>query len=251
MTRVFSLLLASFLATSLQAQSEDITVDELINNYLEAIGGAENWQKIESMTFAGMTQLQGVYMPATVYYMRPKSFKMVVDVMGKTYIDCTHGDEGWTVNPFMGSPAPQRKSRQDLEMEVNREFENPFIRYKEKGYEAELLGEAQVEGMATYQVKLTKEDGREYFYFFDKTYFLPVMMRTFIRQGEMEGMPVEVYFSDYEEVGDIVLAYSIEQRLNGQVFMQITADSIILNDPAITPGMFAFPVEEKEGQTKE
>ncbi len=245
------MLLASFLAVYLQAQSRDITVDELINNYLEAIGGVENWQKIESMTFAGMTQLQGVYMPATVYYMRPKSFKMVVDVMGKTYIDCTHGDEGWTVNPFMGSAAPQRKSPQDLEMEVNREFENPFIHYKQKGYEVELLGEALVEGMETYQVKLTKEDGREYFYFFDETYFLPVMMRTFIRQGEMEGMPIEVYFSDYEEVGEVVLAYSIEQRLNGQVFMQITADSIILNDPDIRPEMFAFPKDAGADKEKE
>ena len=258
MTRVFSFLFVSLLAISLQAQTletttetpeakeaVDITVDELINNYLEAIGGVENWQKIESMTFAGMTHQQGMDMPTTVYSMRPKSTKVVVDIMDKVYVDCTNGDEGWTINPFMGSPDPQRKSKEELEQGTDQEFENPFINYKDKGYEVELLGEEEVEGMPTYKVKLTKDNGKEYFYFFDEEYFVPVMMRAFIQEGEMEGMPIEVYFSDYEEVDDVVMAYSIEQRLNGQVFMQLTADSIILNDPNIKPEMFAFPGEEE------
>ncbi|HHJ50306.1 MAG TPA: hypothetical protein ENJ88_05295, partial [Phaeodactylibacter sp.] len=128
MTRVFSFLLASLLAISLQAQSPDasaettapdsakavaISVEELINNYLEAIGGVENWQKIESMTFAGMAHQGGMDMPTTVYSMRPKSTKIVVDIMDKVYVDCTNGDEGWTINPFMGSPDPQRKSKEE------------------------------------------------------------------------------------------------------------------------------------------
>ncbi len=255
MTKVFSFFLMFFLAASMQAQDAEasqqqksdlgITADEIIAHYLENIGGVDNWQKIESITFAGTTLQGEMALPTTVYSMRPNYTKVVVDIMGKTYVDCTHGDEGWSINPFMGSPKPQKKSKEEIEQGMDEEFENPFINYAEKGYEVVLEGEEEIEGTPTYKVKLTKEDGKEMFYFFNQEYFVPLMLRTYVQEGEMEGMPVEVYFSDYEEVGDVVIAHSIEQRFNGQVVMQMTADNVILNDPNITVEIFAFPGEEE------
>jgi len=104
----------------------------------------------------------------------------------------------------------------------------------------------EIEGTPTYKVKLRKKDGKESFWFFDQKYFVPVMLRTYVEQGEMEGMPVEMYFSDYEEVGDVVVAHSIERRFMGEVVLQMTADHVVLNDPQITVKLFAFPGEEKE-----
>ncbi len=225
-------------------KSADIAVEEIIAHYLENIGGEEAWTEVESMTFAGTTQQGGMSFPTTVYSMRPARNKIVADAMGKQFIDCTDGDEGWFFNPFMGMEKPQKKSAEQMEMS-DEEFENPFIHYKEKGSEVELMGVEEVDGTPTYKVRLKKVNGKEYFYFFDTEYFVPVMMKVFISSGENEGQSIEIYFSDYEEVGELVIPHSIEQRLNGVSFLQMTADTIILNDPTITAELFAFP-EDKE-----
>ncbi len=241
---------ALFAFVSLRAQPEgelpsEITVEEIIATYLENIGGAENWLRVKSVTFAGTALQGGMPFPTTVYSMYPDKSKVVADAMEKQYIECTNGDEGWVLNPFAGMTEPQKKTEQQMEM-ADAEFENPFINYREKGSVVELMGVEEIEGIPAYKVKLKKANGKEYFYFFDMKYFVPIMMRTYITSGDKEGATVDIYFSDYEEVEGLVIAHSIEQRFNGQVFLQMTADTIILNDPAVTAEMFEFPGKDKK-----
>ncbi len=224
-------------------KKSDLTAEEIVARYLENIGGEDHWLKIQSITFVGSIQQGEMNFVATIYYMPPHRNKIVADAMGKSFIDCTDGDQAWFFNPFMGMEKPQRKSRQQMKMAYN-EFENPFIRYKEKGSKVELLGVQEVRGTLTYEVRLEEADGQEYFYFFDTEYLVPIMMKTFVDLEEPGEQSMETYFSDYEEVGAVVIPHTIEHRLNDLTFMQMTADTIILNDPAVTAELFAFPEEK-------
>ncbi|MEO1712004.1 MAG: outer membrane lipoprotein-sorting protein, partial [Bacteroidota bacterium] len=77
--------------------------------------------------------------------------------------------------------------------------------------------------------KMVKADGEEMYHFFDTELYIPVMTRTFAKMGPMKGQAIETYVSDYDEVDGLIVPFSIEQKLGGQTFMQMTAESVKFN----------------------
>ena len=55
---VYSLLLVAFMSSSFTGTSQ--TADEVIDKYVAAIGGKENWKKINSIRMEGNVEVQGL-----------------------------------------------------------------------------------------------------------------------------------------------------------------------------------------------
>ena len=223
----------------LQAQS----VDDILKEYY-ANTGADNWEKYTSMRFQGKSVTQGMELETTVISMRPNLQKVEVNIMDKRFVEAYDGEVAWMINPFMGSMDPQKKTEEESVEAAQNMFEDELINYEEKGHTITLEGTEEVDGAETFKLKLVKENGDEVYYFLDSEYFVPVMMRSYAKTGQMKGQPVEVYFSDYEEVEDVMIARSIEQKMNGQTLMQMTAENIELNPEDVKKEDFAFPGKE-------
>jgi hypothetical protein len=56
----------------------------------------------------------------------------------------------------------------------------------------------------------------------------------------MKGQEVKTYLSDYQEVGGLMFAFSMEQKVNGQTAFKATMEKITLND-INDDTIFAFP----------
>ncbi|MCD6178985.1 MAG: hypothetical protein J7K39_03690 [Bacteroidales bacterium] len=244
---LFLALIVSF-STQLNAQ----TADEIIANYFENTGGIDAWNSIDGMKMTAKMNQQGMEIPIEIIRLKSGKQMTIINFQGKVMKQGVfNGEILWGMN-FMTQKAEKmdQETTDNMKRQV-KDFPDPFLNYKEKGYSVELLGKEEVDGTETFKLKLTKTpviiDGKEEenisYYFFDTENFVPIVVQTEIKAGPMKGQMSESKLSDYQEVGDIYLPFSMTQGLKGQPGSTIAFDSIELN-PEIDDADFEFPEEE-------
>jgi outer membrane lipoprotein-sorting protein len=244
LSQFFSILMFSFLTVT-ATQAQDVSLDNILKNYFENIGGEDAWKKIESMTITGKTSTQGMTMPITIQSKAPAYFKMEMDFQGKKFIQAYDGETAWMLNPFMGGSEPTKMDKEQSKEMSKQKFQDEFIDYEGKGHQVELAGTEEVDGAETYKVKMTKKGGDVVFYFFETENFVPIMIRSLMDSGPMKGQAVETFMSDYQEVDGLMVAFTTEQKMGGNTVFSMTAEQIMFNDEDLKAEMFAFPGEEK------
>ena len=245
LTKLFSIFLLTFLTVSV-AQAQDASLDDILKNYFENIGGEEEWKKIKSMSLTGTSSAQGMSMPITIQTMEPAYFKMEMDFQGKKFIQAYDGETAWMLNPFMGGTEPQKMDEEQSKQMKKQKFQDEFIDYAKKGHKVELVGTEEIDGSDAYKVRMTKKDGDVVFYFFDMENFVPIMVRSFVDSGPMKGQNAEMYMSDYQEVDGLMVAHTTEQKVGGQTAFSFTADKIEFNSKDVDAALFAFPAKEEK-----
>ena len=108
-----------------------------------------------------------------------------------------------------------------------------------------LEDEETLDGIGCYKVKLIMNKNNEadditQYYYLDKEYFLPVMVKTW-----NNNMEINTYMSDYQKVGEgLVMAFKLEIRVAGQPGQTISIDSVDVN-VKMDDELFRFPVTEQ------
>jgi outer membrane lipoprotein-sorting protein len=237
MKKVLSILFISVLSLG-SAVAQD--VDEILKNYFETIGGKDNWEKMESMVLTGKLTMRDMELPITVYSQRPNLQCMEISAMGKTVIEAYDGTSAWTINPFQGGEAAQKGTQEQSDAAAKELFENDFINYKEKGSTVKLTGTQNIEGTDCYMVLLTEKNGDESIYFFDQENYVPIMIESAITYGPMKGKLEQEFYSDYMEVGDVIVAHFRESKVDGNTEMKMVFESFEFN-VAIDKSKYEMP----------
>jgi len=240
LTNLFGIFLLS-LFTITAAQAQDASLDDILSNYFENIGGEEEWKKIKSMEMSGKSAAQGMEFPVTLKTMEPTYFKMEINFQGKQMIQAFDGEVAWGINPFMGGDEPQKGDEEQTKQMKKQKFQDEFIDYKGKGHEVELVGTEEVEGTETYKIKMKKKEGDVVFYYFDTENFVPIMQKSFMDSGPMKGQTSETYMSDYQEVDGLMIPFTVEQKVAGNAVFSFTAEEVKLNPEGLDASAFAFP----------
>ncbi len=224
------------------------TADEIIENYFKATGGKDKWATLKSVKTSGKVKTQGMEFPITIMNKLPNNQKMVFSFQGKEFVQTAfNGSEAWSTNQM--TMKPEKMEAEDSEiMKQEIDFPDAFWNYKEKGYAIALEGEETIEGTVCHKIKLTKKpvkvSGKEEenfsYYFFDKENGVPVMTRSVGKKGQMKGIAVESFMSDYQEVNGIFFAFTMTQKMNGQAIATIAVEKVEIN-AAIDDKEFAFP----------
>ena len=254
MKKLNYLLLTAFallISTSFNAQ----TVDEIIENYIENTGGAENWQKVKSIKMNMSVNQMGMDIPIEQYSSAERTYTKYSlqgqDIMQGVF----DGETLWSTN-FMSMKA-EKSNQDDIENVKNAlsEFPDPFLNYKEKGYIAELMGAETLEGSDVFKVKLTKKpnlvDGEEVpnvtIYYFDAENFVPIMTHQEMTEGPAKGTIMEAKMSDYQEVEGLYMPFSMTQGIKDQPGQALIIKSIEINT-VVDDSNFKFPetVSEEE-----
>ncbi|WP_367388080.1 outer membrane lipoprotein carrier protein LolA [Lewinella sp. LCG006] len=235
-----ALSLGFFMGNAQNKAVEDITADEIIATYLENIGGKDNWKALTAMRMEGKMAQMGMEFPGVVMQVPPNKQRIEVNIQGQQMIQAYDGETAWWINPFMGGADAQPMPAEMASEFTKEKFEDDFIDYAEKGHTVELLGEAEVDGVMTYEVKLTKKDGSEEFHYFDPEYMVPIMQKTILSEGQMKGQAVENYLSDYQEFEGLMIPTYIESKLGGATQFSMTVTKVELN-PELDETLFAYP----------
>jgi hypothetical protein len=240
------------IAVSLSTNHYAQTAEEIINNYFENTGGVDAWSKVEGLKMTAKINQQGMEIPIEIVQLKSGKQMVKITFQGKIIKQGVYDGESFWSHNFMTQKAEKMdaESTANAKLELN-DFPDPFLNWKEKGYTVELMGKEDLDGTETFKIKLVTEpvtnDGLEedriIYYFFDTENFVPLARHEEIKSGQGKGMTSEITWSDYQEVGDLFMPYSMTQGVKGQPGQPITMDIIELN-PVVDDSEFIFPKEE-------
>lgn len=222
------LLLLVLAAGAVQAEP---TLDEILDQNIEARGGYEAWKSIDSAHMTGrMLMGGGIEAPFRLWFKRPDKVRMEFDVQGMTGVQAFDGETGWYVMPFMGKTEPEAMADDQLkDIKEMADFDGILVDWEEKGHSVELVGTEDVEGTPTYRLDVTKANGDENTIFLDQEYFLEIKTTA---KTERQGNEVIVHttIGDYKEVGDVIMPHSMEMQFEGlPMTQQLTIENVELN----------------------
>ena len=171
------------------------TAKEIIDRNIESSGGLTQWKLLNTVQIQGRVTL-GVndsYL-MKIYQQRPNLTKTAILLAGKeTPVEGFDGKNGYAMN------YAQNKLTQYNDY-VPENFDNDFIDYESKGFEAELLGKEKIGEQVYFKVELTKNVNKTIYYFDVKYYSL----YREIKKDET------LTYSDYRKVGNLLMPYRIE-----------------------------------------
>lgn len=242
-------LLAAIMICFSGAFAQDVTVEEIIENYLENTGGVDNWRALKSVKMSAKLSQQGIEIPLEVVTMSDGRTYTKFNFQGTDFYQNVYdGETLWGVN-FQSLKAEKSDAEATANFALNaNDFPDSFLDYKKKGYTAELLGTETIDGAETYKVKLTKEpltiDGKEVedvtFYYFDTEAFVPIAQDSEVKQGPQAGVIQRITQSDFDEVEGLYFPFSITQGVKDGPSQPISISSIEVNID-VDESLFDFP----------
>jgi tetratricopeptide (TPR) repeat protein len=171
-TRAFDIRDARMLAGFLTKNKSTIAknADEVIDRYIEAIGGKENLMKIKTIKIT-LTGLDSVNQEAAIlrYYKFPYYYRQTVASSGISTV--TDGNKVWrvTAKEWQETPRSNFKYAPDIY--------GDFIDYKKKGISYKLMGIEALDSQVMYRLLKTYKDGQSREYYFSAETGLFVMER--------------------------------------------------------------------------
>lgn len=203
------------------------TADEVITKHIEAIGGKENWKKINNMRQEATLSVQGMDIPVVITAINNKATKQEYTVMGMTGYSIVTTDSGWNFNPMQGQTKPEPITQDELKYGKDQlDIQGDFIDYKTKGHNVQLMDKEDVEGVECLKIKLTRKSGNESVFFLDpKSYYIiRTSSKIFANGQEVESV---VNLSNYQKLPEgIVIPHTIE---NSAIPAPITLTKVIIN----------------------
>ena len=171
------------------------TAKEIIEKNIELSGGLTNWKLLNSVLLQGKVILgiKDEY-PIKIYQQRPNLTKTVITIGGKdTAIEGYDGNKGYAMNYAANK-------LQEYKEYVPESFDNDFIDWENKGFEAKYLGKEKVGEIYCHKVELTKNVNKNYYYFDTKSF----MLLKEIKKDET------LTYSDYKKVGNLMMPFRLE-----------------------------------------
>jgi hypothetical protein len=171
------------------------TAKEIIDKNIELSGGLTSWKLLNSVLLQGKVILgiKDEY-PIKIYQQRPNFTKTVLTISGKeTAIEGYDGSKGYAMNYATNK-------LQVYPDYITESFDNDFIDWENKGFEAKYFGKEKVGDIYCHKVELTKNVNKNLYYFDTKTYML-------LKEVKREET---LTYSDYKKVGNLLMPFRIE-----------------------------------------
>lgn len=215
------------------ASAQETTLEGVLQCHYETIGGLEAWQNLQTMKATGTMTMAGGQMQAdfTMYAKRPRMQRADFTLQGMTGTQAFDGEHAWMLMPFLGqSEAEPMPEDQAKAMREEADFDGPLIGYEEEGISLELMGTEDVDGTPAYKIQVTMPNGDERYYYLETDYCLPIKVEG-EREQSGQRIQFETIMGDYKDVDGLVMAHSIETRVDGmpQAGQTMTLENVEVN----------------------
>lgn len=220
-----SLLALTAFVGSLTASAQ--TADEIIEKHVAAVGGADNWKKVNSVFSEGKMTVQGAEVLVTTTVLNGKGSRQDLSVMGMTGYQIVTPTAGWSFMPFAGQTAPEAVTEDVLKESADQyDAQGAFIDYKAKGHTVEYLGKEDIEGTEAHKLRVTHKSGKVETVFIDPASFY--ILRSVSKQkANGQEMEFAVNMSNYTKLPEgIVVPMNISMP-----FGEIVITKVEVNKP--------------------
>lgn len=185
------------------------TAKEIIEKNIELSGGLTNWKLLNSVVLQGKVTL-GINdeYPIKIYQQRPNLTKTVITLNKKeTAVEGYDGKKGYAMNYATNK-------LQEYPNYIAESFDNDFIDWENKGFEAKYLGKEKVGETYCHKVELTKNVNKTIYYFDTRSYML-------LKEAKTEET---LDYGDYRKVGALLMPFRLQstsQKKDGDYVMII------------------------------
>lgn len=178
----------------------DITGEQVIEKYIEAIGGRVALMKVKDIQKTAEMSMQGQKLSLVTMQKAPNKYKESMTMQGMVVQQQTFDGTKGAVSGMQGS-----KTLEGEELKALAEQAVLFseLTYGKTGYKLEVKGIENINDSDAYKVKITSPSGEKLTQYFDVKSGLKV--RTVSTQGEAT---VTIDSGDYKEVGGIMFPHT-------------------------------------------
>ena len=227
----------------------DLTLEEIVEKYAQALGGREAIQAVRTVEKRGHLTNRGPQVfdnvPIHVQIARPVHYRRQIDFAADdTSIQTIDGDFAWQIFPQAGIREPREMPGPDSNRFRRRiDTEGELLDWDTKGHTAELLGKGKTAGREVYAISIAFADGELTTLYLDAATFLPFREyeRTLTARGWFEA---EITYDDYREVDGVLWPYSEVTRLSVADVVQTLIWDTIETGGDFAPDVFTMPRRE-------
>lgn len=194
----------------------------VIARAIKAGGGAEKLATFESAvmkekgTYYGMGE--GLPYTSVIHVQKPDRFKM--EIAG-VFTQCLDGDKGWMKSDKGVTDLP--KDQVELE-QINQKASwiMSLLSLQEKAYKLQPTGEAELDGMKTTVIKVSREGYPTVDLYFDKKTDHLVKSQFLTKSSEQKGKQVkaEFLFSNFKTVDGVTMPYRVVLKHDNKLYVE-------------------------------
>jgi len=216
----------------------EVTVEHVLERYVQACGGKEALERVTSRVSRGTVEIPAAGVRGTFesYAQAPNKIAVVVELPGLGVIqEGFDGAVGWMKDPFTG--VREKSGRELAATQLDADFYKP-LRLKELYPKITMKGKETVGGSDVYVVEATPADGSPERWYFDVATGLLTRMDV-EREGPQGKIPMEIYLEDYREVDGLRIPFTVRQV--SPIFSLILRTEEVKHNVPIEGSRFAKP----------
>lgn len=202
---------------------EGVTIEQVLNKYVEVLGGKENIEKIKDRTMTLKGSVQGMDISVVIYQKYPNKLFQTIDIGGMYKMKTTFdGEKG---------KADQMGQVQDLAGDQLDEMKgsgmDAMLDYSKYGYKTELSSMENINGKEAYKVTLTSAMGKKSMQYYSvETGFL---IRSVSQISSPQGTVTQTTdMDDYRDVQGMKYPFKLSQNFGPQT-IDLSVSSIEIN----------------------
>jgi len=230
----FSILAVTVLANPAGAAD----LDDIIERHIDARGGRDAWESVESVEITGTYTAFSKSAPFTMTRKRDHKVRFESVMLDNPYIAVYDGERAWNSGVFGMNWAQSMGDQDFVAFRQEVDFATPLFDYKERGIEAELVGDSEIDGIAAIAIKLTRPDSQVETWYLDPETFLEIGRDS---EGSDFGTPnpQRTFYDDFRKVENVTVPFFKETQwyTRDRIF---EADEVVLN-PQVDDNFFALP----------
>jgi phosphotransferase system IIB component len=199
---------------------------DVINNYIAAVGGLENWTNIKDITTKMDLSVSGQSLELIEIKKAPNKYFSELKGGGMVFQKKVFNGVKGKIGGMQGEKEMEAEDIAAMKEEANFLGEVAFL---DPSYKVELKGTEKVDGKDAYVVKVTDTKGDFKMYYYDVASKLKVKSSETVEMGSGQKETVSSFFSNYQVAQNgMQLPYTIKQVAGSQVF-DIKVKSFELN----------------------
>ncbi len=211
-------------------------LDEIVKKHVDAVGGVENWKKLNCIKMECMIKANGAEIKIVISQVNKKALRQDISVMGMNGYQITTNTEGWNFMPFQGQTKPEAMTADDIKNsqdELN--IVDEFITYKELGKKLELIGSDDIDGTDCFKLKMTDKEGQETTYFIDKSDYYVIKSVSKIKADGKEMENASTYGNYKKTPEGLVFAMNITSGFGPMEIIKLEVN------PKLDDAIFKLP----------
>lgn len=241
MRTIFTALAALAFAAPALAQQPDAA--DIVARNLAARGGAAALASLKSVGFDGKLIFPGGFELTYKEIRAGSSARTEATLQGLALVQGFDGKAGWRINPFEGRKDAETMSDDEARSLADAaSIAGVLLAARSDGSQITYLGSEDFDGTDCHKLKVVQKDGDEFVFLIDPASMLEVKITETRRiRGAVQVSETEL--GDYEPVGGVMFAMSIETGCPGSSQKQRTVIATSSANPDAPANLFSQPAK--------